>query len=90
MNARIRIARRVCVPTVVDSGTCSGLPQGKWRRFQRAVGRITLLLGSPIASFRWAMAKRRAIARKNGNTSDGQKSLSNFAQYERDGIVMGF
>src|SRR5215467_10869053 len=51
---------------VVSSDTVRGeLRPGWWVRLRRALGRMGLLLVSPIVSFRWARAKRKAISRKN-------------------------
>jgi hypothetical protein len=68
------------------------LRSGRWARFQRGLKRAMLLLKSPIASFRWARAKRRAAASKRpAPSSDWQGRRSNsFAECEQDGIVMGF
>ena len=89
MNARIRIVTRISVyPFVVSPIDTSSMGFGNWRKFQRTLGRMRLLLGSPIASFRWAMAKRWAASRKKKTNQSSR--VSNFAQYERDGIVMGF
>jgi hypothetical protein len=94
MNAQTSVVRRFSVgPCVVLHEACEGLPRGRWIRIQRALERIRLLLGSPIASFRWARAKRRAASgkKKNSGASDWQGRRSNsFAACEQDGIVMGF
>ena len=67
MNARIKSVEQpgAGLLIVVSYKACSGLQQGRWTRIRRALGRIRLLLGAPIASFRWAKAKRRASSRKN-------------------------
>ena len=53
---------------------------------------MLLILRSPIASFRWARAKHKALAKlKQNGISDWQGRRSNsFAECEQDGIVMGF
>jgi hypothetical protein len=93
MNARIRIVTRISVcPLVVSPAKENGLQAGKWERFQKTLGRIRLLSGSPIASLRWAIAKRRAETKKKQKNGSNwlRRHCNNFAQYEQDGIVMGF
>ena len=94
MNARMKkeIVRPYGGPFVISAGKAhEDLRQGGWTRFQRTLERIRLLLSSPIASFRWARAKRRSISGKKGTgTSERKGCCSIFADYERDGIVMGF
>lgn|SRR5581483_749793 len=94
MNARMKKAvRSYSGPFVISAGkTHEDLQQGEWIRFQRTLERIRLLLSSPIASFRWARAKRRSAAGKKGTGTSERKRgwCSTFADYERDGIVMGF
>ena len=60
MNARMKSVDAGLL-VIVSKQACK---QGKWTRVWRALGRIGLLLGSPIASFRWARAKRKAKVRK--------------------------
>jgi hypothetical protein len=64
----------------------------KWILLQNRLKQMLLLLRSPIASFRWARAKHKALARLKQNAGfDWQGRRSNsFAECERDGIVMGF
>jgi hypothetical protein len=90
MNARMKTVGPCNTGLVVISpGMARGGSQpGRWIRFRRALGRMGLLLGSPVASYRWARATRKAIARKSEiqgpvNQSDVE------ADYE--GVrVMGF
>src|SRR5215469_13983749 len=93
MNARMKKAvRPYGGPFVISARKPEGLQQGGWTRFQRTLERIRLLLSSPIASFRWARAKRKSAAGKKGTGTSERKGrwFSTFADYERDGIVMGF
>jgi len=93
MNARMKKAvRPYGGPFVISAGkTREDLRQGGWIRFQRTLERIRLLLSSPIASFRWARAKRKLTAGKKGTGTPKRRGwCSTFADYERDGIVMGF
>jgi hypothetical protein len=51
---------------------------------------MLLLLQSPIASLKWARAKRKALTPKQDSSYDWQGRRSNsFAECERDGIIMG-
>ena len=90
MNARMNKAKR-CQANLylVSPEVISGLQAGRWIKFQRDLERIRLLLGSPIASLRWAIAKRRANAGKNAMNGKRRRS-SSLAECEQDGIVMGF
>ena len=94
MDARMRRVERPSADLlVVASGTGGGcLPLGRWARFQRAWERAKLLLESPIASFRWARAKRRAADRKKPTPASGWQGRrkNSLAECEQDGIVMGF
>jgi len=94
MNARMKkVVRPYGGPFVISAGKAhEDLQQGGWTRFQRTLERIRLLLSSPIASFRWARAKRKSAAGKKGTGTSERKGrwFSTFADYERDGIVMGF
>lgn len=78
MNARMKTSGRPGVSLFVIASAPDqdrrGLPEGTWIRLQRALGRLTLLMSSPIASFRWARAKRRAAARRNGTQVSGSHS----------------
>jgi len=93
MNARMKlIARERATRFVVSAGVAGAdgrLQSGKWARLQNRVKRMLLLLQSPIASFRWARAKSQVLARKNQDNWQGRRS-NTFAEYERDGIIMGF
>lgn len=93
MNARMKkVVRPHGGPFVISAGKSrEDLQQGGRIRFQRTLERIRLLLSSPIASFRWAIAKRRSAAGKKGTGLPARKGwCSTFADYERDGIVMGY
>jgi hypothetical protein len=93
MNARMRAVRPDSgLYVIVGCAAGVRVQLGRWARFQQVMERAKLLLGSPVASFRWACTKRRAVARKNPpTTSDWQGRRSHsFAESERDGIVMGF
>ncbi len=93
MNARMR---RIEGPNagllVIAYDAASGVQSGRWTRFLWALKRTRLLLGSPAASFRWAMAKRKAAARKEPVKTSGWQGRrkNSFAECEQDGIVMGF
>lgn len=94
MNARMKlIARERASRFVVCADVAGGegrLP-GKWARLQNRLKRMLLLLQSPIASFRWAQAKRKAAARKKQNSVPNWLGpwTNSFAECERDGIVIG-
>jgi hypothetical protein len=96
MNARMKLVARERAGLVVVCADMAGadgrLQAGKWVRLQNGLKRMLLLLHSPIASFRWARAKRKAVARKKQDSvSNWQGRRTNsFAECERDGIVMGF
>ena len=94
MDARMRRVERPSADLLVVASDAGGgcLPLRRWARFQRALERTRLLLGSPIASLRWARAKRRAAARKKSAPASkwqGRRKNS-LAECEQDGIVMGF
>jgi hypothetical protein len=91
MNARMRlIAReRAGLFFVFRKGVDGNLQSGRWQRLRKKVQRMLLLLRSPIASLRWARAKSQALTRKKQNTWQSRRS-NNFAECERDGIIMGF
>jgi hypothetical protein len=96
MNARMKLIAREPSGLFVVSAHVAGadgcLQVGKWASLQNGLKRMLLLLRSPIASVRWAWAKRDAVASKKQNSvSNWQGRRSNsFAECERDGIVMGF
>lgn len=96
MNARMKLIARERAGLFVVSadvvGAAGRLQTGKWSRLQNGLKRMLLLLRSPLASFRWARTKRKAVVRKKQNSvSNWQGRRTNsFAECERDGIVMGF
>jgi len=96
MNARMKLKVPERAGLFVVSADAAGadgrLPVGRWASLQNGLNRLLLLLQSPIASFRWAWAKRKAVAGKKQNgVPDWQGRRSNsFAECEQDGIVMGF
>jgi hypothetical protein len=71
---------------------CEGLKRGRWARFQRTLGRIRLLLRSPVASLRWTRAKRRVESRKKGMSTPENKGRRSNSLMEcvMDGIVPGY
>lgn len=90
MNARIKLVARGCAALFVVSAESAG---GRGRsRAKKKIKRMLLILRSPLASFRWARAKHKALAKLNQNdVFDWQGRRSNsFAECERDGILMGF
>jgi len=90
MNARMKTSGRPGVSpfVITPDQACRALPQGTWTRLQRALGRLVLLMGSPIASFRWARAKRRALAQKNeAQLSRKQNHSDGFADGEGLGVL---
>jgi hypothetical protein len=90
MNARMNKAEDCPANLYLISPEVIGdLQAGRWIKFQRDMVRIQLLMGSPIASLHWAMAKRRAKAGKKAMNGKGRRS-SSLAECEQDGIVMGF
>jgi hypothetical protein len=90
MNARMNKAEH-CQANLylISPEVIGGLQAGRWIKFQRALERIRLLLGSPIASLHWAIAKRRINAGKKAMNGKRRRS-SSLAECEQDGIVMGF
>jgi hypothetical protein len=90
MNARMKTVARfhAGLRAISSEKARRGLQSGWLIRLRRALGRMGLLLGSPVASYRWARATRKAIARRSEiqgpvNQSDVE------ADYE--GVrVMGF
>ena len=86
MNAQMKTSGRPGVSLFVIAPAPGqdrrGLREGTWIRLQRTLGRLTLLMSSPIASFRWARAKRRAAAQRNGTEVSG--SQSHAADVEND------
>jgi hypothetical protein len=94
MNARMKLMARERASRFVVSADVAGadglLQAGKWARLQNRLKRMLLLLQSPIASFRWARAKRKALAPKHDSRYAWLSPWTNsFAECERDGIVMG-
>ncbi len=90
MNARMNKAEHCQANLYLISPEVIGdLQAGRWIKFQRALERIRLLLGSPIASLRWAIAKRRINVGKKAMNGKRRRS-SSLAECEQDGIVMGF
>lgn len=65
------------------------LQAGTWIKFRRALERIRLLMGSPIAALRWAIAQRRVKSGKKAINGKSPRS-SSLAECAQDGIVMGF
>jgi hypothetical protein len=57
MNTSARMKTRALVLLSVYP---IGAPAGRWSRIVKTMERIRLLSTSPIASWRWAMAKRKA------------------------------
>ena len=90
MNARMNKAEH-CQANLylISPEVIGGLQAGRWIKFQRALERIRLLLGSPIASLHWAIAKRRINAGKKAMNGKRRRSNS-LAECEQDGVVMGF
>ena len=74
---------------LISTEVNGGLQAGRWIKFRRALERIRSLLGSPIASLRWAIAKRRVNAGKKAMNGKCRRS-SSLVECEQDGIVMGF
>jgi hypothetical protein len=94
MNARMKLIAREHAGLFVVSADAAGadrsLQAGKWARVQNGLKRMLLLLQSPIASLKWARAKRKALTPKQDSSYAWQGRRSNsFAECERDGIVMG-
>jgi hypothetical protein len=94
MNARMKLIARerasLFVVPVDVAGSDGSLQTGKWARVQNGLKRMLLLLQSPIASLKWARAKRKALTPKQDSSYDWQGRRSNsFAECERDGIIMG-
>jgi hypothetical protein len=58
-NARMKTHSLVLV-SVRPIGLEGSAPRGGWNRVVETFGRIRLLAASPVASWHWAMAKRRA------------------------------
>ncbi len=93
MNARMKLVGQNPSLYVISCDQASGgLQSKKWIRLRRALKRVKLLLRSPVASFRWAMAKHKAAARGKQTSVPGWQGRrsNNFAECEKDGIVMGF
>lgn len=96
MNARMKLVAREHAALFVVAAEAAGgggrSLAAKWTRLQKKFKRMLLLLRSPIASFRWARDKHKALAKPKQNAASGwQGRRSNsFAECERDGILMGF
>jgi len=96
MNARMKLVARGPAALFVVSAEPAGgrrcRQTGKWTTLQKKLKRMLMLLGSPLASFQWAWAKHKALAKLKQNAAfDWQGRRSNsFAECERDGILMGF
>lgn len=95
MNARMKLVAREHALFVVAAEEAGGRGRSlaeKWTSLQKKLKRMLLLLRSPIASFRWARGKHKALAKpKQNDVSDWQGRRSNsFAECDRDGILMGF
>jgi hypothetical protein len=96
MNARLKMVARGSAALFVVSAESAGgrrcQQTGKWTALQKKLKRMLLLLGSPLASFRWARAKHKALAKlKQNAVFDWQgRRRNSFAECERDGILMGF
>jgi hypothetical protein len=95
MNARMKLVARehaaLFVVSAEAAGSCGRSQTGKWT-LQKKLKRMLLLLRSPIASFRWAWAKHKALAKLQQDAVfnwQGRRSNS-LAEYARDGILMGF
>lgn len=90
MNARMNKVKQ-CQANLylISPEAIVGLQAGRWIKFRRALERIRLLLGSPIASLRWAIAQRRVKAGKKAINGKGRRR-SSLAECAQDGIVMGF
>jgi hypothetical protein len=96
MNARMKLIAQERAGLFVVSADVAGadgrLQVKKRASLQNGLKRMLLLLRSPIASLRWARARREALAskkQKSGSNWQGRRTNS-FAECERDGIVMGF
>ena len=96
MNARAKlVAQEPAALFVVSAEAAGGSGRSqieKWTLLQKKLKRMLLILRSPVASFRWARAKHKALAKlKQNGVSGWQGRRSNsFAECERDGILMGF
>jgi hypothetical protein len=90
MNARMNKAdQRQANLYLISPEVIGDLQAGRWIKVRRALERIRLLLGSPIASLRWAISKRKVKAAKKAMNGKRRRN-SSLAECERDGIVMGF
>ena len=96
MSARTKlVAREPAALFVVSAKAADGHGRSqteRWTLLQKKLNRMLLILRSPIASFRWARAKQKALTKlKQNGIPDWQGRRSNsFAECEQDGIVMGF
>ena len=94
MNARMKLIARERAGRFVVCSDLSGadarLQERKWARLQNRLKRMLLLLRSPLASLKWARAKRKALAPKQVSSYSWLCPWTNsFAECERDGIVIG-
>jgi hypothetical protein len=96
MNARMKLVARehgaLFIVCAEAAGGCRRSQTGQWTSLQKKLKRMLLLLRSPIASFRWAWAKHKALAKLQQDAVfnwQGRRSNS-LAEYARDGILMGF
>lgn len=67
MSARMKsaIEARNAIYVLSHKEICRrSIDQRLWHRFKNALGRGLLLLRTPIASFRWARAKRKLRAKR--------------------------
>jgi hypothetical protein len=97
MNARTKKVEgnHVGLHVISCRGESHGVQPGRWTRIKRTLGRIGLLMVSPVASFRWARAKRNARYRQQGipGIATGRakpRRVSGLAECANDGIVMGY
>ena len=92
MNARMKTSGRLGVSlfVIAPDQDRRGVPQGTRLRLQRALGRLRLLMSSPIASFRWARAKRRVTAQRNGTEVSGSQSHAAGVASDEGLGVLGF
>jgi hypothetical protein len=96
MNARTKLVALEPAALVIVSAEAAGgggrSQTERWTLLQKRLKRMLLILRSPIASFRWARAKHKALGKQKQNGVSGwQGRRSNsLAKCEQDGIVMGF
>ena len=98
MNARTKEVEgnRVGLHLVSSMGAKHGVRSGRWTRIKRTLGRMGLLMVSPVASFRWARARRNASCRQRqgvpGKAAGNGKSrrMNGLEECAYDGFVMGY